>query len=25
MEIQYNMMAGRTKVLAGGKLNSPEA
>ena len=25
MEIQYNMMAGRTKVFAGGKLNSPEA
>ena len=25
MEIQYNMMAGRTKAFAGGKLNSPEA
>ncbi len=24
MEIQYNMMAGRTKAFAGGKLNSPE-
>ena len=25
MEIQYNMMAARTKALVGGKLNSPEA